>query len=188
MANKKISKLYIIGVPVVLLMLGLLVTFVYLPIRAEIAAGRQSLSAKQSELESVRAKVKSLVELSEEVERMQEEMRTFEVLIPTEADIPGLLRHLERLKEQSGILINNIDFPQASSTSSVQNIAQGICNLRTSGTYSQVNRFIESIKSSPRLLAVSQAKLMPNNYGQQIDMEITLIYFYRSSTTPKQAQ
>lgn len=190
--NKKIPKFIIVGIPVVVVVIGLIVAFVYMPLLSETSKIQAELRTKQGELETVKTKVRTLMKLKDEVEKIQEELKVTEAFIPAGADIPGIIRHVDQFKEASGVDVLKLEFikappaspgapPANSMIAQIPNINQDKCSLTITGSYSQVIKFFEAVENSTRLFTVSNARFYPENEGQIIKIDLTMVYFYRNA-------
>jgi Tfp pilus assembly protein PilO len=174
----------IIGVSLfllVMLTLGYLFAVAY--VRNQISEKEDviaKLTAEKADLESKKAQI-DVVE--KEIEEMREVVASFEGKLPTDKEVPKLLKQFQKIAELSGVkyfLIKSENIVE-------QNLYIRIpFTVNVKGKYPEIGEFLQSLEFSDRFIKVDDVMIDEEDEGEsEASIEISTFMFITQEETSK---
>jgi len=153
--------------------------FVYAPNRAEHARLEAQLQQQRAELQRMEDTARQITRLRAEFARLRAFVTELESKLPAEKDLPALLVQLERLARSLAINLDAIrpselEQPKPPPSSGAQPPAAQAAptyltlplNLSIKGTFEQVVRLATALNDFPRMIAIRDISLNPEQLPQ----------------------
>jgi type IV pilus assembly protein PilO len=163
----------------VALLAGLFVYYVYIPMLDEKATAEENMTKARQKVEEGRLKVRKLDELVQANQKLDQDLKSAQVLLPTNEQLTGLLDSMNNLVKDSGLKLN--DWKRVKSvTDSSKLYTQTVISVNVHGSYHELGKFMEQLDDMARLVTVSNldmssAKL--SGYKMDIPIKFTLIAY-----------
>jgi Tfp pilus assembly protein PilO len=179
---------YIIASAVLVVVLICAFVFIHMPIAQKLQSKKAEYAQKKSQLELVRKKVKELTKLKDDLQKLQEEKMTLDEKIPKEIGVPDMVNILEKIAQDSGVIVSSVEFKGEQETSpNVPNIMVNTCSLKIAGNYYNIIKYFDFIKKAPRLIGVKTISLSPaNEDGKELNVSFDMCYFNYANETATQ--
>ncbi len=160
--NLKDPKIQIaIGLAVLTVAIAVLYIYLgFLPTRRNIATLASQESKLRQELEKVRAAVARLPELEAEYQALEKKWLKAQELLPTEKEIPKLLKQVTNTGIEAGIKF--VAFKPGALGSAGALSSSIPIDLSILGSYDQVATFMAGLGNLPRIIVPSKVKLTAN--------------------------
>jgi type IV pilus assembly protein PilO len=144
---KKAVILVVILCAIAGLYLGLLIV----PVQDNLSAAQSELSKLESELSSSKAIARDLQKFKEQVEKLNEELKTALTQLPNEKEIPEILKTISSLGKES-----NLEFTlfRPKPEESQQFYANVPIELVALGNYHNIGIFFDKVSKLPRIINV----------------------------------
>lgn len=190
--NFKDPKIQIaIGLAVLTVAIAVLYIYLgFLPTRKSIASLASQENKVRQELEQVRAAVARLPELEAEYQALEKKWMKAQELLPTEKEIPKLLKQVTNTGIEAGIKFTAFK-PGALGSASALSSSIPI-DLSILGSYDQVATFMAGLGNLPRIIVPSKVKMTANKDDDvrtiKVDFTATAYVFKTGGqTSEKQA-
>ncbi|MBI3648789.1 MAG: type 4a pilus biogenesis protein PilO [Actinobacteria bacterium] len=164
----------------------LVIFFLVLPKRGEVADARKSLGDEQSKTSQLQAQLNTLVEAKAQAPAARAVIRKVDQQLPPTVDEPGLILLLRNAAERSGVSFTQISVsaPTASTTDAFSTIPVAI-NIE--GTYFSLAEFLYRIETLPRAAKVLSGAITASTGGtgtttNELSMQISM-ELYTSDTS-----
>ncbi len=159
----------------------LTVAFVILPKASQVREKQGEVEvAKQQETE-LQVRLDQLRALAQEAPKNRRRLRQLDAAIPPNADLPGLIRLLNGIAEQSGVDFVTIapQTPQPSPFAAAVVPTQ----ITVGGRFFSVDQYLYRIENLPRAAKVTSIQVTPSGGGLQ-HLQVALnVEFYTTDTT-----
>ena len=159
----KISKLrmihrVIIFVGTIVLLLGLYIWFVHIPKTGEISTLKSDLDKLERDISLAKIRTKDLGKLEAELAKAQEDLKFALKLLPTNSEIPSLLKNITKLGNDS-----NLEFLLFSPQREVSKefYAQIPVNIEVEGGYHDIALFFDRIGKLDRIVNIVDVNMAP---------------------------
>lgn len=190
--NLKDPKIQIaIGLAVLTVAIAILYIYLgFLPTRKSIASLAAQETKLRQELEQVRAAVARLPELEAEYQALEKKWLKAQELLPTEKEIPKLLKQVTNTGIEAGIKFTSFK-PGALGSASALSSSIPI-DMTIIGSYDQVGTFMAGLGNLPRIIVPSKVKITANKDDEvrtiKVDFTATAYVFKTGGqTSEKQA-
>lgn len=163
--NRVITKAdwIIVGVSLFLLVLVTLGYFAAASIvKGQIKTVAASVSKTHSELNEARAIAAKKDGLLKEIEKVREKISSFEDRLPTEKEVPKLLRQFQRIAELSGVKYQLIT---AQPIDEKELYVRLPYQVRVKGAYPEIGEFLRSLEFGSRFIKVENIDIGPEDKG-----------------------
>lgn len=136
------------------------------------AAMEQTLVGKETALNNVRTVSAGLPGLQAQYEKMQAQVRYLELGLPQPEYIPTLLGDVEKTAITSGVTIQEFrpkpaaTGPGAAPAASTNGCTQQQFDMTVTGSYGQIQKFLQSLTRFRKILALNSIKLQPMPGGK----------------------
>ncbi len=126
-----------------------LLPFTYRVKKAEIASIEAEVAEKERKLNIARSKAGRLVVLEARLASLNEDWRRLEALLPHTEEMPEFLKEISRLATRVGV---KIDLLQPGKTVPGEGVATRPIEMRVTGDYHDVGRFISLVANASRVI------------------------------------
>jgi Tfp pilus assembly protein PilO len=168
----------IIGVSLFLLVLVTLVYFVALSFaRGQIDQVLAKISTKQAELNEARLIASKKDGLVREIEQVKEKISSFEDKLPTDKEVPKLLRQFQQIAELSGVKYQSIT---AEPIDEKELYVRLPYKVSVKGAYPQIGEFLRSLEFGSRFIKVEDLDIGPEEKGESEASFIISTYMFVS--------
>lgn len=152
--------------------------------RASIQYGR-TLDGAIREREELFRRAETLVE---QLGALAGRRETFETLLPSSKDQPGLLVIISRLANARGVIVQEIDFPEEAKSGTVSfaqpDGSSGVqsfpLKIKAAGSYAALKSFLGALTNTTRLIDLRALIIIPEEGADTIRFDAELIAYYRS--------
>ncbi len=178
--NRVITKTdwIIIGVSLFLLVLVTLVYFVALSFaKGQMNQVQAKITAKQAELNEARVIASRKDGLVKEIEQVKEKISSFEDKLPTDKEVPRLLRQFQKIAELSGVKYQSIT---AEPIDEKELYVRLPYRVSVKGAYPQIGEFLRSLEFGSRFIKVEDLDIGPEDKGESEANFIISTYMFVS--------
>lgn len=178
--NRVITKTdwIIIGISLFLLVLVTLVYFVVLSFaKGQIEQMQAQIGAKQAELNEARLIASRKDDLVKEIEQVREKISNFEDKLPTEKEVPRLLRQFQQIAELSGVKYQSIT---AEPIDEKELYVRLPYRVSVKGAYPQIGEFLRSLEFGNRFIKVEDLDIGEEEDGSSEAKFIISTYMFVS--------
>lgn len=144
-----------------LVLAGLFFQFSYKPTKKRIDLLSAQETKLRQELETVRAAVARLPQLEEEFKSLEKKWGKAQELLPTDAEIPSLLKKITNAGIESGVRFLAFKPGKLSSASPLSSAIP--IDMSVIGNYDQIVTFMAKLGNLSRIVITSSIKINPNN-------------------------
>lgn len=172
--NPKVPPIIVMVVP--LLLAALFVFKVYMPMLEEKTQLDEEISTVRQKVEEARLKVRKLNELMTANEKLDNDLKNAQEILPTNEQLTALLETISNLVKEAGLELKDWK-REKSVTDSSKLYTETVINVEVVGSYHELGKFMERLDSLARLvtvsdLAMSSAKL--SGFEMNIPIKFTL--------------
>lgn len=152
------------------------------PAQVEIAKMETEMTGLQRELVQAREIDKNIETLRLEAKKWQELVALFEQRLPTQREIPGLIRKFEAISDEIGLRVELSTLPTMRDTKKETIPYKVVCR----GSFHQIVTFINRLEKDERYLKVSDLDIEEEEAGVS-EASFTLSTFRFIEATPEEA-
>ena len=173
------TRLIALVVVIVLMVVGYIIQF-QIPLNTQITALEKSLDETNSKIRENENKIKKLDELKIEVKNLQQRLVVLTEQLPPESEVSGLLRQIQSLVNQSGLVLKlwKPDKPRPHSSGLYVEIP---VSLSLTGGYHNTASFFDRVGKLTRIVNILNIKMgnakMAANGSMDIDINCTAMTF-----------
>ena len=148
--NKK-QQQTLIAIVIGLVVMGY-IYFSYLiaPLNKNLKVTREKVEKTQKELNNLKIQSRNLPKIKQELADLQQEVAQLEKLLPTDKELPGLLRSITRVAQNYGVKINNIS-PQG--VLDQPNYSEISYRISAQANYHSLANFLAELARGKRILS-----------------------------------
>jgi len=161
------------------LVAGLFAYYVYMPMLEDKGKAEESLTKVKQKVEEGRLKVRKLDELVKANQKLDQDLKAAQVLLPTSEQLTGLLESMNNLVKDSGLNLN--DWKRVKSvTDSSKLYTQTVINVDVHGSFHELGKFMEKLDDMARLVTVSNLNMSSaklKGYKMDIPIKFTMIAY-----------
>ena len=163
----------LIPVGVILLLAGLYVYLVYMPLMDEEEAHKKTLESKQAEVAKVRAVADELPKFEAQQREIEAQLVKALTQLPSNDELPKLLRDMEVLGKDSGIEFINLKMGKERKQAFYAEVP---VILKLQGGYHDTAIFFDKLSKLPRIINVSKLNIgNPKKSEGRIELSIDCV-------------
>ena len=120
----------------------------------EMETTQTNITNKEQEIKNLDKYYKELTFISEILDKHPQELAKIDSALPTNPPLPSLLKFLQKITSENGLILTSINFASAEPTVGTTNIKEIQASLELSGSYSSLKNFLKVLEKSSRLIEV----------------------------------
>jgi len=162
-----------------LIVAGLFAYYVYMPMLEDKASAEESMTKVKQKVEEGRLKVRKLDELVKANQKLDQDLKAAQVLLPTSEQLTGLLESMNNLVKDTGLKLNDWK-REKSVTDSSKLYTQTVITVDVHGSYHELGKFMEKLDDMARLVTVSNLNMSSaklSGYKMDIPIKFTMIAY-----------
>ncbi|MDP8956780.1 MAG: type 4a pilus biogenesis protein PilO [Actinomycetota bacterium] len=159
----------------------LMVAFVILPKASQVREKQREVEAARQQETQLRVRLDQLRALEQEAPKNRRRLRRLDAAIPPNADLPGLIRLLNGIAEQSGVDFMTV----APQTPAPSPFAAAVlpAQVTVAGRFFSVDQYLYRLENLPRAAKVTSIQVAPGGGGLQYLQVALNVEFYTMDTT-----
>lgn len=140
--------------------------FLIKPTSTKISTTRTEVSSARSEGQSLRLQLQTLRAAQKDAPAIQARLARFNVLLPSEPDLPTLIRQLQTASDDSGIELNSIAPSPPATLAGSPGISTMQIVLQIRGGYFRLESFLARLELLQRVVEVQNLSISPSRDSQ----------------------
>ena len=140
----------------------------------DFSANTEELESKKGELEKLEKKHTELVMKKREMERNKKAAEAYEKYLPSQQDIPGLLKIIATMATDNNLLLNYaaIAAPKAKKKAKSKELYETrVFNLQLVGHYPDIIAFVNNVENLDRFMMVNKIAINPVKLTRTVEVE-----------------
>jgi Tfp pilus assembly protein PilO len=145
--------------------------FLVLPKMSAVSKARQDLVEEQTKEQALQLQLARLQEAKQEAPQTQQALSQLKVEIPPTADIPGLIRIVADVADETGMNVSTLS-PGVATVDGSADFATIPVALTVDGSYFALQEFLIKLESLPRAMKVISTQISPGSPPYELSISL----------------
>lgn len=156
--------------------------FLVLPKKSAVTKARQQLAQEQDKEQSLQLRLAQLEQAKQEAPQTQQALDDLKVKIPPSADIPGLIRIVADVADETGMNLASLS-PGAATVDGSGKFAIIPLSMNVDGDYFSIQQFLLRLESLPRAMKVTSMQISSGSPPFELSVALSVEVYTTDTNT-----